>query len=305
MTVSVKKKVSFSWISLLLLILLLQSSGAIEAPEDFQWSKIFEEASKIDGKAPLTNVWNLFGDDPIKQHELELNHQIREGPPMVNFYRQYSPRVHQTDPQSSSLHQPNIESRFSSGANEERENTGFGYLGSNSGPMGANNDMYSLEHPHMAKNLQFTSLGDHLHNNFNENFNHIIGGTHPEQRFPTLPELSAGLYHDPEQDKHLHISSIQGNNDYQLYDNCVGKIQNKNLNALDSIHNYQNYDTNLQYDRSTELDKIYANLFSQDYGIYHNQKIGNAENRNHYNGGQNTQDNIKNLRKKSIMLGKL
>ncbi|KAI8455576.1 hypothetical protein BY996DRAFT_6617198 [Phakopsora pachyrhizi] len=198
-------------------------------------------------------------------HELELNHQIREGPPMVNFYRQYSPRVHQTDPQSSQ------DLALEQMRNERTQDL----------------DIWEA-----IQAQWFTSLGDHLHNNFNDNFNHIIGGTHPEQRFPTLPELSAGLYHDPEQDKHLHISSIQGNNDYQLYDNYVGKIQNKNLNALDSIHNYQNYDTNLQYDRSTELDKIYANLFSQDNGIYHNQKIGNAENRNHYNGGQNTQDNV-------------
>ncbi|CAH7670723.1 hypothetical protein BY996DRAFT_663167 [Phakopsora pachyrhizi] len=128
MTISTKE-VIFSWGSFLLTILLLQSSGATEAPEAFQWSKIFEEASKIDDKAPLTNVWSLFRDDPINQHELEHNNRIREGRPI-----------------------PSIESRFNSGENQVKENTGFGDLGNNSGLMGAISDIYSLEHPNIAEN---------------------------------------------------------------------------------------------------------------------------------------------------------
>ncbi|CAH7668225.1 hypothetical protein PPACK8108_LOCUS2701 [Phakopsora pachyrhizi] len=273
-------------------------------PEEYEYlksriSNLFEfraSAAKhqklFNGQKFLKKHPNLFREDPINQHELEHNNRIREGRPIVSLYRQNSPRVHQTDTKSPSLFQPSIESRFNSGENQVKENTGFGDLGNNSGLMGAISDIYSSEHPNIAENLLFKSSGDHLYNNFNENFNHIIGGTHPEQSYHNIPKIPPDIHHDPEQDNNFYISNIQGNHDYQLNGNYVGKIQIENYNALEHINNYQNYDSHLQNDRSIDFDKIYSNYITQDYGIYRNQNIVNVENQNHDNGGQSIQDHV-------------
>ncbi|CAH7666547.1 expressed protein [Phakopsora pachyrhizi] len=236
----------------------------------------------------MNSVWSLFGGDPIKQHELEHNHQIGEGTPMVRN----SPRVHRTDPQSSSPYQASIESRFS-GANELRkESLGLGELRSDSGHIGANSDIYSAEHPQVAENLLFTSAEDNLHHNIGGNFNHNNEGAHPERRFSSIPEFSADLYHYPEQGDHSFISSIQGNHDYQLCDNYVIKPQNEEHYALDSVHNYQDYDSHLHEDLGYHLDNIHANLINQDYGTYNNQNIDGVGNRNHNRAGESIQDRV-------------
>ncbi|CAH7670714.1 expressed protein [Phakopsora pachyrhizi] len=255
MTIGTKNLV-FSWVNLLLIIFLLRSSDATEGTEAFQWSRILEESSKLDDKAPLTSIWSLFGDDSIKHHELELSNQIREDPPMVKNNNQNPPRVHPADPQSSSLYQPSMEEMFSSGSNGVGENFRFG-----------------------GKKFPFTWPGDNSHFNLNKTFNHINGGAQPGQILPSLPVISADFCRYPELSCNEFFSSFQGNHDHQLYHiNHLIQHRNENNYSLDPNNYYKDYNGYIKQYLSSDLDWNQEHYMNQDFNTYNNQLINYVEN---------------------------
>ncbi|CAH7670720.1 hypothetical protein BY996DRAFT_6420270 [Phakopsora pachyrhizi] len=243
---------------------------------------------KLDEKAPSTSILRLLGDDPIKQHDLEYFHQVGEYPLMVNIHHQNFP----SDSQSFTSHHPRNEGSFSSGKNELQGNVVFGDLRSNSDSINAISDTCFLNHPYITENFEFTSPGNDLHYSFSENSNQINGGTLPEKLIHYLPEISADLNHDPEQHLNSCISSIQGDYDYQLYDNY-----------LHSDHNYQDYSRHPHQDLSSDLDKNYGHPVCQDYGTYHYQDW-NSENCNFNRKNQilhNQANNVPSLSRNNVL----
>ncbi|CAH7670715.1 expressed protein [Phakopsora pachyrhizi] len=278
--------IAFYWGKLLLIILLIHFSGATEGTEAFQWSRILEEASKPDDKAPLTNILTLFGDDSSKQHELENNNQIREDPPMVNINYENSPRVHPADPQTSSLYQPSIEERFGFGANGVQEYTGFRDSGSHSGHISLKSDLYSLEHPHITT----THTGNDLHYSFSENLNQINRDILPKQMSSSLTEISADINNYVGQSNDFFLSSIEEDFNYEHHHkNHLIKHQNGNHHFLDSGTNYQDYNTHFNQDMWNDIDRNHAQPINEDYSSYFNHNI-NVGNQNFKYVGQSIQE---------------